>query len=217
MFDSLKRTLRGHNGRRRCISSFLPQDRAKEDAANIEAKMALLNLGQRRRSLHELQLPTIPHLKPLTMSVLTAALEDRTWAEKSPPYDSQKPIQRKPVPPQEIWPHNLRLNEAAEFDPKTPLTNKSIHSRARKTLKKRYQSKFTLDFNPPRGLTPRAYDFLWVDEEELDRKVLDDIVWVRQRYAQARKLEPTDQDIIWWYDANDFDDEFTHQTFYKKE
>ncbi|POS86593.1 hypothetical protein EPUL_003627 [Erysiphe pulchra] len=178
--------------------------------------MAILNVGQRRRSLQELQLPAIPHLKPLTMSALVAALEDRTCAEKNPLYDVQKPIQRKPVPPQETWPPNFRLNEPAKFDPKAPLTNKSINSRARKILKKRYQSKFTLDFNPPRGLTPRAYDFLWVDEEELDRKVLDDIVWVRQRYAQARKMEPSDQDIIWWYDAKDIDDEPSHQNFLKK-
>ncbi|RKF60374.1 hypothetical protein OnM2_051056 [Erysiphe neolycopersici] len=217
MFDSIKKTFRGRHDRRRNTSSYISNDRAKDDAVNIEAKMAILNFGQRRRSLQELQLPKIPHLKPLTMSALIAALEDRTWAEKSPPYDGQKPIQRKPVPPQEIWPPNFRLNEPAKFDPNTPLTNKSINSRARKILKRRYQSKFTLDFNPPRGLTPRAYDFLWVDEEELDRKVLDDIVWVRQRYAQARKMEPSDQDIIWWYDAEDMDDEASHQTFFKKD
>lgn len=52
----------------------------------------------------------------------------------------------------------------------------------------------------------RDYDFRWVDAEEMDRKVLEDIVWIRARYAQIGKEEPTDEQIIWWYDAQDFVD-----------
>lgn len=81
-----------------------------------------------------------------------------------------------------------------------------MHLAAKAALKKRYQSKLTVDFEVPKGLSVRDYDFRWVDPAELDRKVLEDIVWVRERYAQIGKAEPTDEEIIWWYDAEAFDD-----------
>lgn len=45
---------------------------------------------------------------------------------------------------------------------------------------------------------------MWASEEELERKVLADIVWVRERYFQAKREEPTDSEIVWWYDAEVF-------------
>lgn len=169
------------------------------------------------------QLPPIPSLKPLTLSDLAAELNDTSWIEKSqehtlftftfqsrlmeltgPNYEVQKLIRRKPVPIQEFRSSNFYLNGSVNFDPNAPLTNTSIHAGARKVLKERYQSKFTFSRDSTKDLTTRAYDVVWVDDEELNRKVLYDIIWVRQRYAQAKKKEPNDQDIIWWYDAKDY-------------
>ncbi len=47
-----------------------------------------------------------------------------------------------------------------------------------------------MGFEPPPGVSRRAYHFLWATEEQLDAKVMDDIVWVRERFAQARQSEP---------------------------
>jgi hypothetical protein len=47
---------------------------------------------------------------------------------------------------------------------------------------------------------------LWVKPGELEQRVLEDIIWVRERYAFARKGEPTDEDITFFYDAGAFDD-----------
>jgi hypothetical protein len=80
-----------------------------------------------------------------------------------------------------------------------------MHLHAKAALKKRYQSKFTVEFEIPQGLSIRDYDFRWVDDKELDRKVLEDIIWVRERFNQVGKPEPTDEEIVWWYDAGKFD------------
>jgi len=81
-----------------------------------------------------------------------------------------------------------------------------MHVSAKAALKKRYQSKLTVDFEVPHGLSVRDYDFRWVDADELDRKVLEDIVWVRERYAQIGKDQPSNEEIIWWYNAEAFDE-----------
>jgi hypothetical protein len=57
------------------------------------------------------------------------------------------------------------------------------------------------------GANIRDYDFLWVKPGELEQRVLEDIIWVRERYAFARKDEPVDEDIIFFYDADVFDEE----------
>lgn len=98
------------------------------------------------------------------------------------------------------------------FDPGAPVTDRSLHRRAREALKRRYQSKFTIDFTPPLGVDVREYDFIWCDEEELDLKVLRDIIWVRERFAQAKRGEPSDECIIHWYDAEKFDPEAPSNT-----
>jgi hypothetical protein len=97
------------------------------------------------------------------------------------------------------------LEQFRAYDPNAPLTDHSLHVRARKALKARYESKFTIDFEPPEGVNVRDYHFLWCDEDELDLKVSRDIVWVRQRFLQAKRGEPTDEEIIHWYDAEKFD------------
>ncbi len=40
----------------------------------------------------------------------------------------------------------------------------------------------------------------------LEAKVLEDIMFVRERFAFAGQDEPTDKDIIRWYDAEAFDE-----------
>jgi hypothetical protein len=82
-----------------------------------------------------------------------------------------------------------------------------MHTQAKAALKKRYQSKFTIDFTPPTGASNSEYDFMWVEASELENRVLSDVVWVRERFAYAGKDEPTDEEIIWWFDAGAFDDE----------
>lgn len=82
-----------------------------------------------------------------------------------------------------------------------------MHVRAKEALKRRYQSKITVDFEVPKGLSARDYDFRWVDPEEMDRKIMEDLIWVRERFCQSGREEPTDVEIIWWYDAGKFDNE----------
>jgi len=48
----------------------------------------------------------------------------------------------------------------------------------------------------------KDYDWIWVSEEELERKVLADIVWVRERYMQAGQAEPSDADLVRWYEGD---------------
>lgn len=93
--------------------------------------------------------------------------------------------------------------EPPKFDPQTPRFNPSMHRLAKSVLRHRYTTKFTLDFEPPKGVSRREYDFIWVTPEELDRKVMEDIVWVRERYAQAGRDEPDCNDIIFWYTEED--------------
>lgn len=42
-----------------------------------------------------------------------------------------------------------------------------------------------------------------MSEEELERKVLADIVWVRERYAQAGQAEPSDADLVRWFGGDE--------------
>lgn len=107
-----------------------------------------------------------------------------------------------------------------EFDPCAPVTHPFLHKRAREALKRRYLSKFTQegalrsDNDDVSGVCGasirREYGFrtetgTWCNAAQLDLKVLEDIVWVRERFAQAKQEEPTDGDIIRWYDAEQFD------------
>ena len=93
--------------------------------------------------------------------------------------------------------------EPPKFDPQTPRFDPTMHRLAKSVLKHRYTTKFTLDFEPPKGVSRREYDFIWVTPEELERKVLEDIVWVRERYAQAGREEPDCNDVIFWYQEED--------------
>jgi hypothetical protein len=98
-----------------------------------------------------------------------------------------------------------RPSYVAKFNPQAPRQDASLHAHARQVLKERYQSKFTFDFVPRVGVNLRDYNFLWVKTGDLEKKVLEDIIWVRERFAYARKDEPTDEEIIFWYDARAFD------------
>ncbi|CZT11327.1 uncharacterized protein RAG0_15499 [Rhynchosporium agropyri] len=118
--------------------------------------------------------------------------------------DGPSAIRRKPCPVTNsgtLSPFNY--GEPPKFDPQTPRVDPNIHKLARSVLKHRYTTKFTLDFEPPPGVNRHEYDFIWVTPEELDRKVLEDIVWVRERYAQAGREEPDCNDVIFWYSEED--------------
>lgn len=76
-----------------------------------------------------------------------------------------------------------------------------------------WQHQCPANFDSLGGTTILDYVFLWVQPGELEKKVLEDIVWVRECFAYARKSEPTDEDIIHWYDAQCFDDGYAQYWF----
>ncbi|KAE8449380.1 hypothetical protein EG329_008281 [Mollisiaceae sp. DMI_Dod_QoI] len=161
-------------------------------------------------SSKNIRLPPIPSFKPINLSSLDI-FKSKDDAIPSIPAE----IRRKPCPsradtfesttPTTPTQSSILYQKFRVFDPCAPATNPSLHKRARDALKRRYQSKFTVEFQPPPGVSLREYDFIWCDEGDLDMKVLQDVVWVRERYAQAKQGEPTDEDIIRWYDAERFD------------
>lgn len=69
-------------------------------------------------------------------------------------------------------------------------------------LKDRYRSKFEFDFTFKEGWERKDYDWIWVTKEELERKVVEDVVWVRKRYFQAGRLEPGDVDLVRWFEGD---------------
>jgi hypothetical protein len=185
------------------------------------------------RSLRAILLPSLPGFKPMTISNFLAAGRSSsstnlaTVVEGAEPSSLHNPslasftsqatrsamdilqktrsrmaIRRKPVG-LPIDPR--RPSYVTKFDPQAPRQDASLHAHAREVLKKRYQSKFTFDFIPREGVSLRDYDFLWVKAGDLEEKILEDIIWVRERFAYARKDEPTDEEIIFWYNAGAFD------------
>ncbi|KUJ19029.1 uncharacterized protein LY89DRAFT_667711 [Mollisia scopiformis] len=221
IFKGLKESFRTRRSRSRPPSALptFNMERASEGdrferEERIDRLQETMNVFSRLGhsiSSKNIKLPPIPSFKPLNLSNL-----DIFKSKDDPVSDVPAEIRRKPCPvnpeafdtatlspsmtPAEILHHKFRA-----FDPCAPVTNPLLHMRAREALKRRYESKFTIDFDPPAGITAREYNFMWCDEGELDLKVLQDIVWVRERYAQARKGEPTDEDVIRWYDAERFD------------
>ncbi len=97
--------------------------------------------------------------------------------------------------------------EEMKFDPHAPLADPNMHARARIALTARYQSKFSVNFEPAPGHAVHEYAFLWSSAAELERRVLGDIIWARERYAQAKMDEPTDMHLIEFFDAQDYDPE----------
>jgi hypothetical protein len=156
-------------------------------------------------SFREIRLPSVPHHKPMTMTNLLAigTISDTNLASvthvaessstttsstsnASTPSDdminlqrklASMVIKRKPVGQADADPRPTPY--VPSFDPQVPRYDASLHLNARATLIKRYQSKFTLDFEIPEGVNPRDYDFIWVKKGELEKKVLEDIIWVR--------------------------------------
>lgn len=83
----------------------------------------------------------------------------------------------------------------------------TTHPRAARVLKKRYEEKFALSFDLKKypGLNVGGLDNGVMSQEDLEKRVLGDITWIRDRYRYANLEEPTDRDIIWWYDAESYD------------
>jgi hypothetical protein len=92
------------------------------------------------------------------------------------------------------------------FDPKAARKDPTLHAHAREVLLKRYKSKFIFDFLPHNNQDMTTYEFIWAGKDVLEAKVLEDIMFVRERFAFAGKDEPTDKDLIRWYDAEAFDE-----------
>jgi hypothetical protein len=224
LFDNFKATL--NSKKRRRASAVIPYIQY-EDTPEPEI---VQNILKPSRSLRSILIPSLPRFKPITISNFTAisgpsattmctvakdaelsdsaGLQTPFHSDQSSPEPPQKmqsrTIKRKPVGSASSDPR--RLSYIPKFDPQAPRQDASLHNKAKEALKKRYQSKFTFDFEPHEGANKRDYDFLWVKTGELDMKILDDIIWVRERFAHARKEEPTDDEIIWWYDAGRFDE-----------
>ena len=227
VFDSFKATFASRR-RRRASASLLEVPPLRYEDLPQTTPPPLM----REHPLKATLLPGIPSLKPLTISNLLAIGRDptdnaSTMAERTSSGSSTSPpqsinarpvnpgggqhkrvitIPRKPVG---LPDDPRRASYVPSFDPQAPRKNANLHSYARKVLLRRYQSKFTFpaDFIPY-GSTANVneYRFLWVKPGELEDKVLEDIIWVRERFAYARKEEPTDADLIRWYEAELFDD-----------
>lgn len=182
------------------------------------------------RSLRSILIPNLPRFKPITISNFLAisnpsaanmdtveedeeptdtvrllTSHDRSEREALEKTQSRMTFKRKPVGLDSLDPR--RASYLPKFDPQAVRQDASLHRKAKEALKRRYQSKFTLDFEPHKGASPRDYDFLWIKKGELEKRVLEDIIWVRERFAYARREEPTDDEIIWWFDAGRFDEE----------
>jgi hypothetical protein len=226
VFDNFKASF--NSKKRRRASVVIPYIRYKDTPEPEIIPSAL----KPSRSLRSILLPTLPRFKPITISNFRAighpsastmdTLDEDPELSNFPAVQTtpdncesvSEPIQktqsvvtikRKAVGSACTDPR--RASYIPKFDPQAPRRDASLHTKATQALKKRYQSKFTLDFEPHEGVNLRDYDFLWVNSAELDTKVLEDIIWVRERFAYAKKEEPTDDEIIWWYDAGSFDEE----------
>ncbi|KAG4431826.1 hypothetical protein IFR05_012688 [Cadophora sp. M221] len=137
-------------------------------------------------------------------SATNASIAVDTPAHPFSGLDGPSTVKRKPCPVTTSGALSAFNNgEPPKFDPQTPRTNPGMHRLAKSVLKHRYTTKFTLDFEPPKGVSRRDYDFIWATPEELDRKVMEDIIWVRERYAQAGRDEPDCNDVIFWYSEED--------------
>ncbi|KAE9381958.1 hypothetical protein N431DRAFT_320867, partial [Stipitochalara longipes BDJ] len=223
VFNSFKASLSSRR-RRRVSTTFseVPFVRYEDLPQTMTPPLSMMP----DRSLRSILLPGIPSHKPLTITNFltigkTSAASTTTMAEgatagcstdlfQPKKSDGNQPqrkmtIRRKPVG---LPDDPRRASYTPSFDPQAPRKDESLHLLARKVLLKRYQSKFTLpiDFIPHGGATIKNYEFLWVKPGELEKKVLEDIIWVRERFAYARRDEPTDTDIIYWYDADLFDE-----------
>lgn len=106
-------------------------------------------------------------------------------------------IKRKPITPSLSA---FKVCEVAKFDAQAPRTDPDLMCLAKSVLKHRYTTKFDMEgFEPAEGRLRCDYYFMWASDEELNRKVMEDIIWVRERYAQAGREEPDDNAVISWY------------------
>ncbi|TVY35422.1 hypothetical protein LOCC1_G008266 [Lachnellula occidentalis] len=185
-------------------------DFARRPSATFSVKTAPLNLTPKSPptissslSAKKYHLPKLPRLD-------TIKLFD-TDIDSSSSHDPEESIPPSPKPERVSYsslPHSLQIQIPRKpllqtWDPRAPIKNPSLHIRAKALLKQRYRSKFNFDFTFKEGLDRKDYDWMWVSEEELERKVLADIVWVRERYAQAVQGEPSDEDLVRWFEGGE--------------
>ena len=180
------------------------------------------------RSLKEILLPPIKRHKPLTISnflaignSITANTPTLSHSDLNPPQVYNAPHQRAKhkerlatmrFPSATNLLRRKAVGESSgytpptpRFDPKEARKDPALHAHARQVLLKRYKSKFTYEFNPHNNQDMSTYEFIWAGKGVLEAKVLEDIMFVRERFAFAGKNEPTDKELIHWYDAEAFD------------
>ncbi|KAH8603032.1 hypothetical protein B0O99DRAFT_18318 [Bisporella sp. PMI_857] len=88
--------------------------------------------------------------------------------------------------------------------------NISMHNRAKIALTRKYLSKFqhlNQGVGAKLGHTGRNFGRHWINRPTLELRVLSDILWARERYEEYYGMgEPSDEDIIAFFDAQEFDD-----------
>ncbi|PBP27715.1 hypothetical protein BUE80_DR001234 [Diplocarpon rosae] len=222
MFSHIKNSIRSRRQPSR-PQSDMPHmrddtdDFEKKDAKDKQEKqdklsetMGVLSKFRRSGSLREILHPPILQARPLTFTNLFAAAkrncgirlealeEDSSSIVTENGPSIPLPIKRKPINPSLTDP--FFVGEVPKFDAQAPRTDPSMMRLAKCVLKHRYTTKFDMDgFEFAPGVLRREYYFIWASDEELDRKVMEDVIWVRERYAQAGKEEPDDNDVISWY------------------
>ncbi|EKD20669.1 hypothetical protein MBM_01351 [Drepanopeziza brunnea f. sp. 'multigermtubi' MB_m1] len=198
-------TLRDDN-----YDEMLANAEAQEAQDKLDATMGVFARFRRTTSLKEITIPPISRTKPLTFTNLFGALkkdpgisclavDENTSSECQGPVirPSGEIIKRKPVtPPLSAF----KVCDVPKFDVQAPRRNPDSVHLARSVLKHRYTTKFEMEgFEPAKGRLRSDYYFMWASDEELERKVMEDIIWVRERYAQAGREEPDDNAVIAWY------------------
>ncbi|KAI9048267.1 hypothetical protein LZ554_008062 [Drepanopeziza brunnea f. sp. 'monogermtubi'] len=184
---------------------------AQEAQDKLDATMGVFARFRRTTSLKEITIPPISRTKPLTFTNLFGAMKKDSGInflavdENTTSENVQDPmtrpsgeiIKRKPITPSLAA---FKVCDVPKFDAQAPRRNPDSVRLARSVLKHRYTTKFDMEgFEPAQGRLRSDYYFMWASDEELERKVMEDIIWVRERYAQAGREEPDDNAVIAWY------------------
>ncbi|KAK2623930.1 hypothetical protein QTJ16_006564 [Diplocarpon rosae] len=218
MLSHIKNSIRSRRQSSRPQSEMLRMRDDTDAFAKLDAKdkqekqdklsetIGVFSKFRRSGSLREILHPPILQARPLTFTNLFAAakrncgIQSEALEEVVPENGASTPlpIKRKPINPSLTDP--FFVCEVPKFDAQAPRTDPSMMRLAKCVLKHRYTTKFDMDgFEFAPGVLRREYYFIWASDEELDRKVMEDVIWVRERYAQAGKGEPDDNDVISWY------------------
>lgn len=107
----------------------------------------------------------------------------------------KRPIGRNPA---RALPIHDPYNQYKEF---------SAHPRATDVLTARYHSRCYVVNSEMLGLQRHLADHNGPEIEEIQKRVSEDILWFSKRFQAARLGEPSDEDLIWWFAAAEFEHE----------